>query len=170
MTNKTETYESYPPLFVLMTNLLTLPIYVLGAVILSGFGMAAAGLFILYCLFLEIRLLRKSCVNCYYYGKLCFAGRGLLCSLFFKKGDPKKFACTEISWVQILPDFMVSIIPLIGGIILSIIDFNWLRIGLMVLLAILGFPVVGYIRGSLACRYCKQREIGCPAEKLFSKK
>jgi F0F1-type ATP synthase membrane subunit c/vacuolar-type H+-ATPase subunit K len=28
----------------------------------------------------------------------------------------------------------------------------------------------GYIRGNLTCKYCKQREIGCPAEQLFSKK
>jgi len=26
-----------------------------------------------------------------------------------------------------------------------------------------------YIRGSLACKYCQQRELGCPAEKLFNK-
>jgi hypothetical protein len=28
----------------------------------------------------------------------------------------------------------------------------------------------GLVRGSLACKYCKQREIGCPAEQLFNKK
>ncbi|MFH1684097.1 MAG: hypothetical protein ABIA67_04360 [Candidatus Margulisiibacteriota bacterium] len=37
-------------------------------------------------------------------------------------------------------------------------------------LKILGVPVVGYLRGSLACKFCKQRELGCPAEQLFSKK
>jgi hypothetical protein len=25
------------------------------------------------------------------------------------------------------------------------------------------------VRGQLACKYCKQRELGCPAEQLFSK-
>jgi hypothetical protein len=25
------------------------------------------------------------------------------------------------------------------------------------------------VRGQLACRYCKQREIGCPAAQLFNK-
>jgi hypothetical protein len=26
------------------------------------------------------------------------------------------------------------------------------------------------IRGSIACKYCKQRELGCPAEQMFAKK
>jgi len=169
-TSKVETYENYPLPFVIFSNLVGLSIYVLGAVILSGVGWPIVVLYLLYCLALEIRLFKKSCVDCYYYGKLCFSGRGLLCSLFFKKGDPKRFLCTQISWIQLIPDFLVTLIPLIGGIILSIIDFNWLRLTLMIILVILGFPVIGYIRGSLACLHCKQRDLGCPAVEFFSVK
>ena len=163
------TYDNYPIGIVLISNLTIFSIYILGALILSGYGILIVALYILYCFWLEIRLLRKSCVNCYYYGKLCFSGKGQLCSLIFKKGDPKRFTCAKIIWIQILPDFLVSLFPILGGVILSIIDFSLLRIDLMILLVILGFPVTGYIRGNLACRYCKQREIGCPAVELFSK-
>jgi len=24
-----------------------------------------------------------------------------------------------------------------------------------------------YVRGSLACKFCRQRQLGCPAEKMF---
>ncbi|MGC9363291.1 MAG: hypothetical protein ACP5FZ_01840 [Fidelibacterota bacterium] len=27
-----------------------------------------------------------------------------------------------------------------------------------------------FVRGSLICKYCRQRALGCPAEKLFEKK
>jgi len=38
------------------------------------------------------------------------------------------------------------------------------------ILLVLSFGGNAFIRGSFACNYCKQKEIGCPAEKLFSKK
>jgi hypothetical protein len=166
----TKTYENYPLWFVLVSNLLTLPIYVLGAYIIYGFGMIYMLLYLLYCLALEIRLFKMSCVNCFYYGKLCFSGRGLICSLFFKKGDPKQFSCKEISWKHLIFDFLVPLIPIFAGITLSIIDFNWPRVIAVAALVILGFPAAGYLRGNLACKFCRQRELGCPAEQMFRKK
>jgi hypothetical protein len=41
--------------------------------------------------------------------------------------------------------------------------------GLMVLLIVLAFPVTGAIRSQLACAHCRQRQCGCPAERLFGK-
>ena len=162
-------YENYPPLTVAISSLVSLLIYLLGGLILSDFGVLTVILFILYCLAFEIRLLKYSCVNCYYYGKLCFSGKGMLCSFFFKKGDPGKFACKQVTGVQLIPDLLIVLIPFLAGIYLSIVDFSWLRLGEILLLVILGFPVIGYLRGNLACLFCKQRELGCPAEKLFGK-
>ncbi|MFH1347444.1 MAG: hypothetical protein ABIH22_02010 [Candidatus Margulisiibacteriota bacterium] len=166
----TKNYDNYPLWFVFLCNLLTLPIYLLGAYIIYGFGWIYMALYLLYCLALEIRLFKMSCVDCYYYGKLCFSGRGKIAALFFKKGDPKRFTCKEITWKHLIFDFLVTLIPFFAGIALSIIDFNWPRVIAIVLLLILGFPVAGYLRGSLACKFCKQRELGCPAEQLFGKK
>jgi hypothetical protein len=87
----------------------------------------------------------------------------------FKKGDPQKFVEKEISWSLILPDVMAFIFPIVGGIILLIRDFTWL---LAIMLAIFGILFLGgnvVIREALACKYCRQRELGCPAEKLFGK-
>jgi hypothetical protein len=159
----TKTYENYPVWSVLMSNALTLPIYALGMYIIWGFGWIYALLYLGYCLALEIRLFKMSCVDCYYYGKLCFSGRGKIAALFFKKGDPKRFTGREITWKHLIFDFLVPLIPLGAGIALSIFDFNWPRLIALVALMILGFPVVGYLRGELACKFCKQRELGCPA-------
>ncbi|MBN2057179.1 MAG: hypothetical protein JW782_00045 [Candidatus Saganbacteria bacterium] len=160
-------YDNYPPLFALAANLVTFAIYALGAVILSGLGPLYAVIFLLYCLALEIRLMKKSCVDCYYYGKLCFSGRGLLCSLFLRRGDPQRFLSKQLAWQQLIPDFLLTLAPLCAGIVLFIMDFSWTRLGLMAALLVLGLPVTGYIRGCLACLHCRQRGLGCPAADLF---
>jgi len=165
-----ETYDNFPVWIAILSNLVSLSIYAIGAYILAGFGILFVILYLLYCLWLEVRILRISCVNCYYYGKVCGLGKSKLCALLFKKGDPQKFAEKKVTWAQLLPDFMVFIIPLVGGIILIVRDFTWLLAVLLIILGLLSFGGTAVIRGSFACKYCKQREIGCPAEQLFGGK
>lgn len=132
-------------------------------------GILFAALYVAYIVLIEIRLLANSCKDCYYYGKVCAFGKGKCSALFFKKGKPENFLKTEITMKDIIPDFLTFIFPLIGGIVLLLSNFSWLIIVLLVILVILGFGGNAVVRGSFACKYCKQREIGCPAEKLFSK-
>lgn len=167
---KSKSYENFPLWIVLLSNILSITIYLIGLYVFLQFGILFAILFFIYILWIEIRLLAKSCRYCYYYNKICAFGRGKCCALFFKKGDPKKFIKTKIAMKDILPDFLVFILPLIGGIILLLSNFSWLVVALLAILVILGFSGNAVIRGSFACKHCKQREIGCPAEKLFSKK
>ncbi len=165
-----KTYENFPVWIPLLSCALSLSIYVLGACIFSLLGILFTVLYLLFCLWVELRILKYSCVNCYYYGKTCGLGRGKVCALFFKKGNPEEFAKKEISWKDMIPDFMVLIFPLVGGIIILIRDFAWLVLVLMVILAVLWLGGNALIRGSLACKYCKQKELtGCPAEQLFNK-
>ncbi|MCX6814883.1 MAG: hypothetical protein NTY20_04520 [Candidatus Aenigmarchaeota archaeon] len=165
-----KTYENFPLWIPTLAILISLSVYAIGAYILSGFGILFSVLYLLYCLWVELRVIQMSCVNCYYYGKVCAFGKGKLCSLFFKKGDPKMFLAKKISWVQILPDFLVFILPLVGGIILLVMGFSWILAGLLALLTVIFLGGTGFIRGSCACKFCKQRELGCLAEKLFSKR
>jgi len=162
-------FENFPTWIALLSGLVSISIYAIGAYVLSGIGILFSILYLIYCLWTEIRVLRVACVNCYYYGRVCGLGRGRVCSLFFKRGDPRKFVEREASWLQILPDFMVSIFPIVGGIILLVRNFTWLLMAMLAILVILSFWGTAVIRGSFACKYCKQREIGCPAEKLFRK-
>jgi hypothetical protein len=164
-----DTYESYPVPIVILAVLVSISVYTIGAYILFGLGIWFFIAYILYCIWMEFRLLKYSCVNCYYYGKLCGLGRGILCPILFKKGEPQRFGETEISWRDLVPDFLVSILPAIGGIFILIRGFSWLILLLLVVLLVLSFGGNAIIRGSFACKYCKQREIGCPAERLFSK-
>ncbi len=164
-----KSYENYPCKIIIISNFVSIAIYFIGAFIIYQLGIIWLALYLLYIAGLEIRLMKKSCVNCYYYGKFCAFGKGKISSWFFKKGDPLKFAKNKITWKDILPDFLVSLIPIIAGIILLILNFNWLMLLLIVLLAALTSAGNSFVRGSLACKFCKQKEIGCPAEQLFSK-
>lgn len=161
-------YENYPYWIILVSNLLQFSIYTIGIIIIKPIGIIWLLIYLAYTIFLEIRLLRKSCINCYYYGKRCAFGKGKLCSLFFKKGNPENFA-VDITWKDLIPDMLVAIIPVIIGIVRLIMDFNWLLLSLVILLFLLVSKGNESVRGTLACKYCKQREINCPAEKMFNK-
>lgn len=162
-------YENYPCRVILISNFVSITIYFTGAFVLYQFGILWLLIYLMYVLWLELRLLRISCINCYYYGKNCAFGKGKLSSLLFKKGNSQKFIKKKITWKDIIPDFIVGIIPVIAGIIILVRGFNWLFLTLIVLLVLFTFVGNALVRGQLACKYCKQRKIGCPAEQLFSK-
>lgn len=162
-----ECYENYPLAMVILTNIHSILIYILGAIILYGLGTAFSVLYLLFCLFMEIRLLKNSCVNCYYHGKTCAFGKGRLSSLLFKKGDHDLFYQENITRYAVLPDFLVLLFPLTGGIILIISSFNWITFLLIISILILSLAGNAFIR-SLTCKYCRQRELGCSAFELFS--
>ena len=164
-----KTFENYPWWIILVSNLVSITIYITGAYIIFKLGLVWLIIYLAYILGLEIRLLKTRCVNCYYYGKLCAFGKGKLSSILFKKGDPIKFLKENLSWKDIIPDFLVSIIPLIIGVVQMILKFDWLILSLVVLLVLLTSVGNGFVRGSLACKFCNQRKIGCHSEQLFDK-
>ena len=163
-------HENYPTKIVIASNLVSLLIYGIGAYILYKFSLIWVIGYVLFILLLEFRLLSRHCVDCYYYGKTCAFGKGWLSSLFFPKGQPEQFNQKKITWKDIVPDFLVFIIPILAGILLLIQEFTWIILSLIIALFLLGFFGNALVREQLACRYCKQREIGCPAEQLFDNK
>lgn len=167
---KERCFENYPYWIVLLSNLVSLAIYLAGALIISKTGLIWLVLYLIFIAYLEIRLIKGHCVDCYYYGKTCAFGKGRISSLLFKKGNSRQFCKKQMTWRDILPDFMVSLIPIIAGIILLIKSFNPALLILIIILPILTFIGNAFIRSRLACKYCKQRQIGCPAQKLFEKK
>jgi hypothetical protein len=58
----------------------------------------------------------------------------------------------------------------VAGIVLLLISFRVLVLTLVIALLVLGFAGNALVRGQLACRFCRQREIGCPAVQMFEKK
>ncbi len=167
---KEKCYENYPLWIVFFSNFVSIAIYLIGAIIIYQIGIIWVILYLLFLVILEFRLMKGHCVDCYYYGKVCAFGKGKISSAFFKKGKSENFCKKQITWKSIIPDFLVSLIPAIIGIILLIKDFSLILLSLVIALFVLAFIGIGIIRSQLACKYCKQKQIGCPAQKLFEKK
>jgi hypothetical protein len=161
--------EDYPLSVVIAANLLTLLIWGMGIFILAQIGLIWATLYIVFVLALEFRLVSGHCVDCYYYGKTCAFGKGRISALLFSKGDPGRFTRMTLTWKDIVPDFLAFMVPVLAGVLLLVQGFSWTILILIIALLLLGFAGNALVRGKLACRYCRQREIGCPAEKLFKK-
>jgi len=161
--------ENYPLSIVIGSNLVPILIYIIGVLLLSRFTLFWVLGYVIFILLLEFRLLSGHCVDCYYYGKTCAFGKGRLSALLFARGNPKNFTGMTLTWQDVVPDFLVFMIPVLAGIVLLLQKFSWTVLALVIALLLLGFLGNALVRVRLACRYCKQREIGCPAEQLFGK-
>ncbi len=162
-------FDRYPASVVALANALSLAIYALGSAIVARLGWTILTAYLLYLVTLEVKQLATGCVHCAYYGRTCFSGRGLVASWLFKRGDPSRFA-REMGWLSLLPDMLVLLIPLGAGLFLALRHFDWILLVLMIALVAFAFLGNGYVRGKHACCHCRQRELGCPAEKLFRPK
>lgn len=166
---ETRVYENYPVWMVLASNLLSISMYLTGAIIMYEIGLIWLVLYVLFIVILELRLVRGHCIDCYYYGKTCAFGKGRLSCMLFPRGIAERFSRRTITWKEIIPDFLVFVIPLLAGTALLILNFNWLLLLLIIAIFLLGFIGNAVVRGQIACRYCRQKEIGCPAQRLFEK-
>ena len=166
----TEVYlDKYPIPTITVSIFVSLAIYGIGAYIMFWVGIVSLTIYLIFIIGLEILLYRKSCKDCYYYDKLCAFGKGKIACLIIKKGNPDDFAKRPVSWRSVVPDLLVTLIPIITAVVLMIVDFHWILLIMLVLLIALTSAGNSYVRGYRACKYCKQRELGCPAEKLFNK-
>ena len=167
MKTEPKLYDNFPVGIILLSNGLSLILYVLGFAIIARLHILLAVGYLLYCFYMEMNLLRGSCVHCFYYGKVCAFGKGMLCSLLFKRGDPKQFIERTVSWREIIPDIMVLLFPLVAGTVALVRHFTWPLLFLMAGLTAFSLAGNGIVRGTFTCPHCRQRELGCPAEKLF---
>jgi hypothetical protein len=163
-------FDQYPARIVITANLLALLMYVIGAFLLYNLWPVLVIPYILFILLLEYRLLRWHCVDCWYYGKRCAFGKGWLSARLFPKGRTENFCGKKITGKDVVPDFLAFLIPVVAGLMLLLISFRVLVLALVIALLVLGFAGNALVRGRMACRFCKQREIGCPAVQLFEKK
>jgi len=166
---RTQKYDNYPLWIVIMSNFVSLSIYGLGFIIMIRLGWIFSILYLVFIMILEYRLVRKHCIDCFYWGKTCGFGKGRLSSLLFKKGDTSRFCANEMTWKNMIPDLLVSLLPFAIGTILLIIKFDVILLFALTILIVLSTAGNGFIRGTLTCRYCKQKELGCPADRLFNK-
>jgi len=164
---KNNCYENYPFSTVLLSMLFESLIYASGAFIMYILSPWAMLVYLLFLGYSQYSLFKNSCSNCYNYGKICFSGKGKIAALFFKKGDPDAFTNKKITPLDLIPDMLLSFVPVITAIYLMIRSFNFAILTALIILLLLTFWGNAFIRSRLACPNCHQRELGCPAERMF---
>ncbi len=154
-------YEEYPLKWVIGQNLF----------FLLYFGIGAAGIWplaiyripvvcILYVIFLILMLvfvLRKHlCTGCYYYGKRCSTGWGLLAAKLYAKDSGNYHLGLKMAgftWAS------ATLVPLIGMVIVLLMGFSLTELALLVLF--LALTPVNLLLHKGACTRCRMR-FACP--------
>lgn len=163
-------YERYPGWIVFLTNFFQYLGVLAGAYIMFVLHWITGVLFIIYVVIMELNVYREGCRYCYYYGKRCANGKGVLAKFFVKKGDPKKFCERELRWKDFAPMMLGVFIPVIVGILLLISrGFNiWILLA-VIYPALNWFAINPFSYGKLSCAHCKQGAKCCPAKEFFDK-
>ena len=162
-------YERFPLRITLPIILFSLVMYAFGAFLLLRLHPVVSLLYLVYCAGVELNVMYRSCRSCVYYGKRCAFGKGWLAARLFSQGDPASFATKDVSALNLIPDFLVVVFPVVGGLISLVFAFSWVILGLIVVFLVVFLVGTATIRGKAACRYCMQRERGCPAAQMFAR-
>jgi hypothetical protein len=124
--------------------------YIFGAFLIYPAGSLALLCFLAIIAANFILAFYTTCRHCYYYGKRCYLGFGVLAPLFYKKKDEPANKYKEGFWMFVF--FLTIAYPLFfwfGGHPLT---FNSIVIALLYIL----FPITGVILiGKLCCPKCK---------------
>lgn len=163
-------FQKYPLSTVLIFQLVSLANYAVGLYLLYQISVLFSILFAFYVIMMEFSVYKEGCASCYYYGKRCMSGRGKIAALFVRKEDPKRFCEKKVTWKNLLPQVLLSLIPIIAGAYLLITNFNFLFIGLILVPVLTWFVANPLMYGKLGCLHCKQGRICCPANDFFGKK
>ena len=170
MEKEPQVFENYPLSTVLIINGITLLIWVTGVYLVWQLSILWGALFIVYLLGLEFFVYKHACSCCYYYGKRCAFGRGKIAPFLVKRDDPQKFCQRKVTWSNLLPIVLGSLIPVVAGVILLIRDFSWPILILTLIPVINWFFLNPLIYGKLICLHCQQGRLCCPANDFFGKK
>lgn len=136
--------------------------YALGTTIFYLIGPIFGVGYAVLCILSLLAGLRLRCCYCYYYGKRCPSGLGILGKLLFKKGDPWGFKEPKNLIPAGVLDFGVLLLPILGGIVLCAVRFS-IFVAALLTAYILIAGIGGFTVKKMFCRHCEQGHIGCPA-------
>ena len=150
--------EAYPWPFVIGQNAVYLAQFGLGAALLWPLSPALAALYLgLLVYLLGFFLRRHLCTHCFYYGRRCGTGWGLLAARLYPRGSGNY--ALGVRAAGIIWGF-AYLLPLLAGVYLLFAAFTPVRLGLFLAFLLVGGLGVGWHRAS--CVRCKMR-CRCPA-------
>lgn len=149
-----------PRWLVLLDNLPTLALFLLGAALMARFNRPLGLVYLLYCGLSILAFWGRICVHCHHFGsRACPCGYGVLApKLFNWKGDQNFRQVFRRNIVILFPCWFL---PPIAGAYLLKAGFSWKLAGLLAVFCVIGFLVVPLISKYVGCRGCELRD-QCP--------
>ncbi len=159
--------EGYSNGQILVHNIPLLTMYILGTIIILILNLFLAIIFILYLILNNYLFMVLICAYCPHYGtRSSLCGYGLLTKSLTTRKSPREFKRNIKRFIVVIfPNWFA---PLITGIYLLWISFDWVVLVLYIIFIIVGFVGVPYISKSKACDTCKLRK-NCPWMSLCSR-
>ena len=149
-----------PPHLVLLDNIPTLLLFILGYAIIARLSIAGALCFLAYALASVIWFLARICTYCRYYGTVsCPCGYGIISARLFGRKTGRSFR--KAFRTNIIAQFPNWFVPPAVGAYALITDFSLQMLILVILFCIDGFLVIPLISKLVGCRNCETRA-DCP--------
>lgn len=149
-----------PPWLVLLDNLPTLTLFLLGAAMMARVWRPLGLVYLLYCGLAIVWFWGRICVHCQHFGSpACPCGYGVLApKLFNRKGDQNFRRIFRRNIVILFPCWFL---PPIAGAYLLRAAFAWPLVGMLTAFCMIGFLVIPLISNFVGCRRCELRD-QCP--------
>jgi hypothetical protein len=152
--------QKIPLWLVLLDNIPTILLFVLGFLITYQVSLAGAFAFVIYALFSIVWFWAKICPYCHHYDTLaCPCGYGAISAKIFKRKGSKQFKMVFRSNIGI--QFPNWFIPLAIAIYLLITKFTIEILILTISFSLIGFVIIPVISKQVGCKNCEIKE-DCP--------
>ncbi len=151
-----------------MNLLITFFSYFIGTLVIYSFNSISGICYGILCILTIIVSLKLRCSYCFYYGKKCGFGFGILSKIFFSQGEFKEFNNSKNVIPVLIISMCTSIIPVIVGIVLLIVNFSVFHLIYFILYILVAFLPNFFMRNKV-CERCEQGKLGCPAYDKISK-
>jgi hypothetical protein len=156
-------YECYPSWIVTTSIVQTFASYALGALVVSLIGLFFAFVFVVLVIVTMLMSPLFRCRYCYYYGKRCSFGLGLIAKFLVKKGSEDQFCEAKNVYPTAAVGFVTTILPIIVLAFLLFTEFST-ALGITTTVYVLVALLPGFfLRPRIFCRYCRQGSVGCVA-------
>ncbi len=157
-----------PLWLVLLDNIPTLLLFILGVLIIYGLSPLFSILFGVYTLFSVVWFWGKICPYCHHYGTYaCPCGYGAISPKFFSRKDSKSFKKVfRRNLVIVFPNWFV---PFGVALYLLLTHYTTYLLVLTIIFSVIGFIIIPFISKEVGCKNCEIRD-DCPWMAINTKK
>jgi hypothetical protein len=149
-----------PLWLVLIDNIPTLVLFILGFLIINHLSRSGAVIFAIYAFVSILWFWAKICPFCHHFGtQACPCGYGVISSRLFKRRDAHSFQ--KVFKRNIFIVFPNWFVPLGIAIYILIMDYSVQVLYLTIIFSLVGFIIIPVISKQVGCKNCEIKE-DCP--------